>query len=131
MMSGMNGRLMTRGWTKGWLLAALLLTLSLTATAQEVAPTPFFVPVRGLITNCAGEPLPGVTVRIQGDSVDTVRTTNSLGRYSANLPEGDYTVTPTPSGRYFFSPQSQITGGFGSTDFTRYPRDNRANFDGD
>lgn len=139
MTSEMNKKLSARNWMRFWLLAALLLTLPLWAVAQEVQPTPCDVPpcepvpvvVRGTITSCSGQPVPGVTVVIQGSGVPVIRTTNSAGQYTAFLRADTYTVTPTPSGRYFFSPRSQVSEGDGATDFTRYPRDNRSNFDGD
>jgi len=139
MMSVMNGTLSARGRLRGWLLAALLLTLPLGAAAQELAPDqcqdppcpPFSITVQGTITNCAGQPLPGVTVLIQGDFANTSAVTNSFGRYSRTVQRGDYTVTPVPTARHFFSPQSQGSNGEVDANFTRYPRDNRANFDGD
>lgn len=137
-MSKANGKLSARGGLRIWLIATLLLTLPLGAVAQKAAPEqcqdppcPHQVVVRGTVRNCAGQPVPGVTVVIQGDNVSTTRVTNSTGQYTAFLTAGTYTVTPTPNGRYFFSPPSQESDGFGATDFTRYPRDNRANFDGD
>jgi hypothetical protein len=139
MMSEMNVRLSARGRLRGWLIAALLLTLPLGAAAQEVQPTPcddppctpFLITVQGTITNCSGQGLPGVTVLIQGDFANTSAVTDSQGHYSRVVRRGSYTVTPTGAARYFFSPRSQESNGSDDADFTRYPRDNRANFDGD
>ncbi|HEX7313497.1 MAG TPA: FG-GAP-like repeat-containing protein [Pyrinomonadaceae bacterium] len=131
MTNELNARPSARGRMRVYLLAALfLLALPLAASAQEAAPTPFTV-VRGTVRDCAGQPVPGVTVVIVGGNGSVIRVTNSIGEYRAVLAEGTYTVTPTPSGRYFFSPPNAETEGFGADDFTRYPRDNRANFDGD
>jgi hypothetical protein len=139
MSSEMNGKLSARVMLRVWLLAALLLTVAMGASAQEVQPSPCDQPpclpvpavVRGTVRTCAGQPVPGVTVRIQGGNVNTLLTTDNLGEYSIELPVRTYTVTPTPTARFFFSPQSETSDGDGATDFTRYPRDNRANFDGD
>jgi hypothetical protein len=135
----MNGRPSARGILRGWLLVAFMLTLPLGAAAQEAQPTPCDEPpcqpvpviVRGTIRDCAGQAVAGVTVRIQSGIVNTYRVTDSRGEYLAELPARTYTVTPTPTTRHFFSPRSQQSEGDGATDFTRYPRDNRANFDGD
>lgn len=139
MTSEINGNTPARGRLRGWLLAALLLTLPLAASAQEAQPTPCDDPpcgpvpviVRGTVRTCAGQPVPGVVVRIQGIGVNMLVVTDNLGEYLVELPPRNYTVTPTPTARYFFSPASQLSDGFGATDFTRYPRDNRADFDGD
>jgi FG-GAP-like repeat/FG-GAP repeat len=137
MTSVMNGTLSARGRLRGWLLAALLLTLPLGAAAQEPEQCqdppcpPDRIVVSGTVTNCAGQPLSGVTVRIQGSGAPIFRVTGPSGVYSALLLPGNYTVTPTPSGRHFFSPRSQVNNGEEPSNFTRYPRDNRANFDGD
>ncbi len=139
MLSKMNGKLSVRGLLRGWLLLGLLSALSLAASAQQAQPTPCPDPpcwpvptiVRGTVRTCAGQPVPGVLVRIQGFGVNTIDVTDSQGMYEEEVPAGEYTVTPQPTARYFFSPESQITDGLGAADFTRYPRDNRANFDGD
>jgi putative transposon-encoded protein len=144
----MNHRIIkgsAQGWLKTFLVAAvLLMALPLAAHAQGPLPipTPCEEPpccpgpgcnqtVQGTITSCAGIPLAGIEVSIEGDFGSAIRYTNASGYYSATLPLGTYTVTPTPTTGYFFSPQSQQASGFGFTNFTRYPRDNRANFDGD
>ena len=58
--------------------------------------------------------------------------TTASGTYSSGLlPADTYTVTPTPTTGYFFSPQSVSTTGEPAINFIRYPRDNRSNFDGD
>jgi hypothetical protein len=142
MKSETNGKLYASFRLRGWLLLALfVLALPLTTAAQEVQPTlcnpddtncePFFVVIAGTVTNCAGQPLPGVTVTIQGSGTPVTTTTDSTGRYAVTRRRAVYTVTPTPSGRYFFSPQSQQSNGDEEADFKRFPRDNRANFDGD
>ena len=127
-----------RSWLKVWLMAALLLMASsLAVRAQDESVPPFpcedtpCTAVQGTISDCAGAPLAGVTVRIEGP-VTRIRTTNASGFYSAFLlPEGEYTVTPItiPVG-FFYSPRNIVTEGGGAS-FTRYRRDNRANFDGD
>jgi hypothetical protein len=120
---------------KIWFMAAaLLMASSLAAFAQEAQPSPcpdceFPIRVRGTVRNCAGAPLAGVTVHIEGqngNSTDAV--TTASGTYSVLMPPDDYTVTPVPTTGYFFSPQN---GGPINAVFTRYRRDNRANFDGD
>jgi hypothetical protein len=139
MMSKTNGKLSARGGLRVWLIAALMLTLPLGAVAQEAQPTPCDDPpchiirilVRGTITNCAGQPVPGVTVFIESPAASATSVTNSSGFYSALVPRDTYDVTPDPTGRYFFSPRTQQSNGSANTNFTRYPRDNRANFDGD
>ena len=139
MMSKTNGRLSARGGLRGWLMAALLLTLPLGAVAQEVAPEqcqdppcpPIRVRIRGTITNCSGQPVAGVTVFIESPAESATATTDGNGFYSIFLPPDTYDVTPDPTGRYFFSPRTRQSSGLGVTNFMRFPRDNRANFDGD
>ena len=139
MMSETNRKLPSRGWLRGWLVVAFLLALPLAVAAQksqpEECPDPPCIPdrvlVSGTIRTCAGQPLAGVTVIIQGSGAPITRVTNSQGVYSALLLPSTYNVTPTPNGRYFFSPRSQQTEGDEPINFIRYPRDNRANFDGD
>ena len=135
-------------WLKMWIMAAaVLMALPLAAHAQEPLPAPTpceilpccpgpdcpepTVQVRGTVRSCAGVGLAGVIVEIVGEDVRVTRVTNASGFYSASVPAGEYTVTPTPTTGYFFSPRSRTSFGFGFSDFTRYPRDNRANFDGD
>jgi len=65
-----------------WLGAAamslvLALTLGGTASGQQI-------PVSGVVTSTAGDPLPGVTVRVEGTQIRAV--TSSTGRYSLNAP---------------------------------------------
>lgn len=139
MMSETKGKLSTRSGLKGWLLAALLLTLPLGAAAQELQPTPCDEPpcntiqvrIRGTITSCAGQPVAGVTVFIESPANSALAVTDANGFYSVFLPRDTYDVTPDPTGRYFYTPRTQQSNGFTNTNFTRYPRDNRANFDGD
>lgn len=122
-----------QGWLNIWLMAvAFLMASSLAVYAQgESVPCPecpINIVVRGTVRNCAGAPLAGVTVVIEGENGGgTTRVTNSSGTYAALLPDDIYTATPIPTTGFFFSPQS---GGNNAT-FTRYLRDNRANFDGD
>ena len=115
--------------------AILLMASSLTVNAQDesVPPDPPepTTRIRGTIRTCAGVPLPGVTVNIEGDFGSAEVVTNSLGVFFAQLEIGLYTVTPVPPQGYFFSPQFRVTGTTNNANFTRYPRDNRANFDGD
>jgi FG-GAP-like repeat len=118
---------------KIWLMAtALLMATSITAFAQEAAPCPgcpIPIRVRGTVRNCAGVPLAGVTVNIEGENGNgTTVVTTASGTYNVLLAEDIYTVTPVPTTGYFFSPQN---GGPINAVFTRYLRDNRANFDGD
>lgn len=71
------------------LLVALLLGSAAPALAQDAPPQG----VRGTINN-AGEPLPGVTVRVEqdGEQVDEVET-DASGAWSIEVPEaGEYTV---------------------------------------
>src|SRR5215213_8905643 len=119
-----------QGWIKIlFVTAALLLAPSLTAFAQDESVPPYpLIRVRGTVRNCAGAPIAGVTVNIDGDSGSYSALTNASGVYSVTLPDDIYTVTPVPTTGYFFSPQN--AGPIDAT-FTRYPRDNRANFDGD
>ncbi len=59
--------------------------------------------IRGIITNAAGDPLPGVDVTVDGQTVGT----DGNGAYRAQgLTAGDYTVTPTLT-EYDFAPVSQ------------------------
>jgi hypothetical protein len=123
-----------QGWIKIlFMTMALLMASSLTTYAQEVPPDPPEprTRIRGTITNCAGIPLAGVTVNIEGDFDSAVVITGSTGQFFASLELGSYLVTPVPTTGYFFSPQSRMTGTTNSANFTRYPRDNRSNFDGD
>ncbi len=119
-----------QGWIKIlFVTAALLLAPSLTAFAQDESVPPYpIIRVRGTVRNCAGAPIPGVTVNIDGDSGSYSAVTNAAGTYNVTLPDDIYTVTPVPTTGYFFSPQF---AGPANPTFTRYPRDNRANFDGD
>jgi hypothetical protein len=148
----MNKRV-SKGSAQRWLsmfflAAALLIVLPLAAFAQgavavptpcdpedpNCCPGPFCPPprvVRGTVRSCAGVGLAGVTVEIMGDKFSDTVWTSASGFYSVTVPAGTYTVTPTPPTGYFFSPQSRQSSGSGFSDFTRYPRDNRANFDGD
>lgn len=71
-----------------WLRAAgmtvvFALTLSGTALAQQI-------PVSGTVTSTSGDPLPGVTVRVQG--TDTRAVTGSNGKYTINAPTGGVLV---------------------------------------
>jgi hypothetical protein len=128
-----------QGWINTWFMAAaLLMALSLAVYAQEsVPPNPCeegCTAVSGTIRNCAGAPLPGVTVLIVGQNTGFTRTrvTTPSGTFSSFLmPLDTYTVTPTPTTGQFFSPRTIITEGTNAANFTRFPRDNRANFDGD
>lgn len=129
-----------QGMFKIWLTAALLLASALAASAQEAQPTPCdvcpepTVRITGTVRDCAGAPLAGVPVRIIGDftGTDITPVTNASGFYNSGpLPADSYAVFPTnvPTG-FFYSPRLITTTG-GVADFTRYRRDNRANFDGD
>ena len=125
----------TQGWIKIlFMLAALLIAPSLTTHAQDesVPPCPDCPPpvrVKGTVRNCAGAPLAGITVNIDGEKGNSfVVTTSAAGTYNVLLPFDIYTATPVPTTGYFFSPQN---AGPNNPTFTRYPRDNRANFDGD
>lgn len=125
-----------QGWINIWfMMAALLIVSALPVYAQEPIPPDPPEPrtrIRGTITNCAGVPLPGVTVNIEGDFGSASPVTNSAGVYAATLDLGSYTVTPVPPVGYFFTPQQIVVFGTNlSANFKRYPRDNRANFDGD
>jgi hypothetical protein len=112
----------------------LLMASSLAANAQEAqsspCPTcPLPIQVSGTVRNCAGAPLAGVTVIIEGDNgVSVTRITNASGVYTANLAEANYIATPISTTGYFYTPQSSTDN---PANFTRYLRDNRANFDGD
>lgn len=128
-----------QGWTKIlFVTAALLLAPSLTAYAQgeSVPPNPCedCTSISGAVMNCAGVPLPGVTVQMVGQNTGFTRTrvTTASGTYSSGLmPADTYTVTPIPTTGYFFSPRNVVTEGEPGINFNRYPRDNRSNFDGD
>lgn len=126
---------------KIWLAALLLLASAVAASAQEARPSPDpcddcppTVTISGTIRDCAGVGVPGVTVVIQGGTGSTYpATTNFAGFYRVDgLPLDDYTITPTAATGFFFSPRNRETF-FGTTgaNFSRYRRDNRANFDGD
>src|SRR3712207_6641085 len=139
MLSETNGKFSARGWLKLWLFAAMLLALPLAASAQELQPTPCDDPpcntiqvrIRGTITTCSGQPVAGVTVFVESPANSAIAVTDANGFYSVFLPRDTYDVTPDPSGRHFFSPRTRQSNGTANTNFTRYPRDNRANFDGD
>lgn len=125
-------------WTSVLFTAiALLMASSLVAYAQNdsIPPcggegcTSFSITVR----SCAGVGLPGVTVVLYGENNGNTITkvTGPSGTVLTGLiPIDVYTVTPTPTTGFFFNPPSVQAGG-GSVNFTRYRRDNRANFDGD
>lgn len=121
------------GWFKILLMTTVLLIVpSMAAHAQESVPPNPVSRIRGTITTCAGVPLAGVTVHIEGDFGGDDVVTDSAGRYFAAFELGTYTVTPIPTTGYFFSPQQIVVAGSNlSANFKRYPRDNRANFDGD
>ncbi|MGB9179180.1 MAG: FG-GAP-like repeat-containing protein, partial [Pyrinomonadaceae bacterium] len=126
---------LAQGWSKILLMAMALMATSMTAYAQSVPPNPCedCVTVSGTVRSCNGTPLPGVTVRIEGQDFGTLRikVTNASGFYSSGLlPPDTYVVTPLATTGYFFSPQNIVNTG-GAANFTRYRRDNRANFDGD
>jgi hypothetical protein len=132
-----TGKSRTQGLFKIWFAAVvLLMATSLAADAQEPSQSPspcpdcpIIIQVSGTVRNCAGAPLAGITVIIEGDNgVSVTRITNASGFYSANLQEAEYTATPISTTGYFFAPQSTTAN---PASFTRYPRDNRANFDGD
>ncbi len=137
-MSKKTSKSPAQGWISIWFMAiALLMASSLAAYAQDESIPPFpcedCTAISGTVRNCAGTPLPGVTVTMVGENTGftRIRVTTASGTFSSGLmPADNYTVTPTPTTGYFFSPQNIITEG-GSVNFTRYPRDNRANFDGD
>ncbi len=132
-MSKKTSKSPAQGWINVCFMAmALLMASSLAVYAQgESVPCPecpINIVVRGTVRTCAGAPLAGVTVVIEGESGGgTTRVTNASGTYTALLPDDIYTATPIATTGFFFSPRS---GGNNAT-FTRYRRDNRANFDGD
>ena len=66
--------------------------------------------ISGVIQDDEGDPVPGVLVTLSGDADDTVLT-GVAGTFSfADLPNGDYTVTPTKS-QWVFTPVSRsVTG---------------------
>jgi hypothetical protein len=51
----------------------------------------------GTITNGQGEPAAGIAVKVTGQESASLET-DSAGRFSAELQEGEYTVTPQPEG---------------------------------
>jgi hypothetical protein len=127
----------TQSLFKIWFAAVvLLMAASMAAYAQEPAPTqcpgcepPMLIQVSGTVRNCAGAPLTGVVVNLEGDNGTSVNvTTNASGVYSIFLQKAEYIATPFDSTGYFYAPQSSTNN---PASFTRYPRDNRANFDGD
>jgi hypothetical protein len=121
-----------QGWITLCFLMMALLASSLAAYAQESVPPNPVSRIRGTIRTCAGVPVPGVTVNIEGDFGGDTVVTDASGVYGTTLELGSYTVTPVPPVGYFFTPQQIVVFGSNlSANFTRYPRDNRANFDGD
>ncbi len=138
MMNEQTNKCLAQSWFKFLFVTTILLMVSsLAAFAQDesVPPEPPEpgMAIRGTIRTCAGVPLAGVVVVIEGSGSLYTRVTNASGVYSATLlPIDDYVVTPTPTTGYFFSPQSVTVSNTNlAVNFTRYRRDNRANFDGD
>jgi len=63
--------------------------------------------IRGRITDSAGAPLPGITVRRNGTGRPLSQQTDAKGFYSfSGLPAGTYTITPEKEG-FGFTPQSR------------------------
>lgn len=124
-------------WLRILFMAVALMVSSLAAYAQEsIPPDPCedCIAISGTVRTCAGAALPGVTVRVQGQDFGVTRTkvTTATGFFSFPLlPPDTYVVTPIATTGYFFSPQTFVTNESDSVNFTRYRRDNRANFDGD
>lgn len=137
-MNKKTGKSPAQGWINICFMAMILLMASsLAAYAQDESVPPCdegCTAISGTVRTCAGAPLPGVTVLMEGESTGFTRTriTTSSGTFSSGLmPLDTYSVTPLPTTGYFFSPQSRFTGSTNAANFTRYRRDNRANFDGD
>jgi TonB-linked SusC/RagA family outer membrane protein len=70
-------------FTKSWRAWSLLLLFSTTAASAFADPIVF--QVKGTVTSDKGEPLPGVTVVVQGTSIGTF--TDSQGTYSLEVPD--------------------------------------------
>jgi hypothetical protein len=126
-----------QGWISVFIMAiALLMASPLAAYAQDDSIPPCdggCTSVSGTVRTCAGVGLAGVSVVLVGESTGftTTKVTGPSGTFFSGLmPIDVYIVTPTPTTGYFFNPQVVNAAG-SSVSFTRYPRDNRANFDGD
>ncbi len=77
--------------------------------------------IAGKIRTASGNPVAGASVSITGPGVSKTTTTNGSGGYSAHVPPGNYTVTPSESGWTFDPPTANVTvgtTGVSDVDFT-------------
>ena len=92
-------------------------------TATAIIPNTFTI--SGTVTNSSGSAgLADVTMSLSGGSIQTA-TTHTDGTYHfGNLPQGTYTVTPTPTDDHTFSPKSKrniVVGPSATADFKAIP----------
>ena len=92
-------------------------------TATAIVPNTFTI--SGTVTNSSGSAgLADVTMSLSGGSIQTA-TTHTDGTYRfGNLPQGTYTVTPTPTDDHTFSPKSKrniVVGPSATADFKAIP----------
>ena len=91
-------------------------------TATAIVPGTFTI--SGTVTNSSGSVESGVTMSLSGGSIQTA-TTHTDGTYHfGNLPQGTYTVTPTPTDDHTFSPKSKrniVVGPSATADFKAIP----------
>ena len=97
--------------------------LSQNFTATAIVPNTFTI--SGTVTNSSGSAgLADVTMSLSGGSIQTA-TTHTDGTYHfGNLPQGTYTVTPTPTDDHTFSPKSKrniMVGPSATADFKAIP----------
>ena len=96
--------------------------LSQNFTATAIVPNTFTI--SGTVTNSSGSVESGVTMSLSGGSIQTA-TTHTDGTYHfGNLPQGTYTVTPTPTDDHTFSPKSKrniVVGPSATADFKAIP----------
>lgn len=105
-------------------------TVVVEAVNVPVGPQPFALVVSGelpgsyvagQVLTTTGNPIPGVTVSVVGAGVSKTTATSATGVYSANVPPGEYTVTPSRAGWTFEPVQAQVEvgeEGLSGIDFT-------------
>ena len=71
--------------------------------------------IGGVINDENGNPFSGVTVTLSGDDNSTT-TTDAEGKYSFDVPAGNYTITPSLSGQIASPRRNEICGNYFNVD---------------